>query len=961
MRSKVFSDLVIVYLALYVGILGKKCELVSAAVDKRNLQTAFDGVTSLVTANAFSEATALTNNVDRQVGDRITIVGTVDGLLHGFDEQNNRKWTADVGGGPLSSHHSSGNLDYSVIPATDGSLLLHSGEGMRKTSVTARMLVEQAPFATQDGLIFTSQKSSRVIGVDLGSGRVHQDVLGSVGVGVMGLSADDAKRAGMPRRGASYSRENSFNKKQRSPFLLGRTDYTLRAFDQVTGNEEFNFTYSELRPLHKGAVLLPQVRHGSLSSSGSTEGTKGSDGRVSPQPLPLPLISTPEGDLYFTDNSGQIHRTYALDYPAVSAFTVEDIGEGSMNSAVRTQVGYSVQSLRLAYRMPGTGGTGAVSACSDSENDMIDTKCINAPQKNDHMSPSGSNIIIVRSLNDGGLYALELSGEVNARNSQALSIATSPGGSSADVKGNPLSPISPSILALPGPPPTSSSTLSSSSQLSVDVASSSSSSDSSGDVEAEKEEFGAGGGSIISHPTSTSASTSVIADTSLLLKTFERLLRSKGSKKGPPSVTAVGGAARIGIRALVKMPPSTKGMSRDELLSGWIAEEETEGDNAKDVAAEGDGEAVKLSSSLIGNHFVLQQRFIAPPVKRDLTPRMESQSQSISTYEADGYRWRMGSRGKNRDRDRDRSMRSAGSLYENLGGGSGVDLAGADDVLREHQDESQPLSFVDYLLGFKEEVSGKYLGGDYGNTGGTWDNHDSDHDHFLSDGNAEGGTRSTGGFKSSPSSLPLSLFSTVTYYLHVIEMMMLRLLVFTFSVYVTLYWLRQKGIILPPPFDSVSDQLLTLLERVVLRPEVLLMRTKSFMNMDLLPRDKDREGYRGTGSGMSGDHEIGRDELIRSEDLELIQGGYTSRVGSLLLTADVLGYGSHGTVVLRGSLNGRPVAVKRMMSRFNRAADREVSLLIRSDGHPNVVRYYLRETKNEFVYLALQLCNMSLR
>jgi serine/threonine-protein kinase/endoribonuclease IRE1 len=75
----------------------------------------------------------------------------------------------------------------------------------------------------------------------------------------------------------------------------------------------------------------------------------------------------------------------------------------------------------------------------------------------------------------------------------------------------------------------------------------------------------------------------------------------------------------------------------------------------------------------------------------------------------------------------------------------------------------------------------------------------------------------------------------------------------------------------------------------------------------------------------------------------------------------VLGYGSHGTVVLRGSLNGRPVAVKRMLSRFNRAADREVSLLIRSDGHPNVVRYFLRETKNEFVYLALQLCNMSLR
>ena len=107
MRSNVFSDLVIVYLTLYVGILGRKCEFVSAAVDKKNLQSAFDGVSSLVAANAFSEATALTNNRDSQSGDRITVVGTVDGLLHGFDDQNNKKWTADVGGGPLSSYPNS--------------------------------------------------------------------------------------------------------------------------------------------------------------------------------------------------------------------------------------------------------------------------------------------------------------------------------------------------------------------------------------------------------------------------------------------------------------------------------------------------------------------------------------------------------------------------------------------------------------------------------------------------------------------------------------------------------------------------------------------------------------------------------------------------------------------------------------------------------------------------------------
>jgi len=40
---------------------------------------------------------------------------------------------------------------------------------------------------------------------------------------------------------------------------------------------------------------------------------------------------------------------------------------------------------------------------------------------------------------------------------------------------------------------------------------------------------------------------------------------------------------------------------------------------------------------------------------------------------------------------------------------------------------------------------------------------------------------------------------------------------------------------------------------------------------------------------------------------------------------------------------------------------REISLLIRSDGHPNVVRYFLKEEKRDFVYLGLQLCEMSLK
>lgn len=56
------------------------------------------------------------------------------------------------------------------------------------------------------------------------------------------------------------------------------------------------------------------------------------------------------------------------------------------------------------------------------------------------------------------------------------------------------------------------------------------------------------------------------------------------------------------------------------------------------------------------------------------------------------------------------------------------------------------------------------------------------------------------------------------------------------------------------------------------------------------------------------------------------------RVGCLTVSDTVLGYGSHGTVVYRGLLEGRPVAVKRMLTDFHARADREISLLIESDG-----------------------------
>lgn len=87
----------------------------------------------------------------------------------------------------------------------------------------------------------------------------------------------------------------------------------------------------------------------------------------------------------------------------------------------------------------------------------------------------------------------------------------------------------------------------------------------------------------------------------------------------------------------------------------------------------------------------------------------------------------------------------------------------------------------------------------------------------------------------------------------------------------------------------------------------------------------------------------------------------TLEVGKLTVNLDqVKGRGCHGTVVYSGKLGKRPVAVKRMLSSMYDVANKEVELLIRSDGHPNVVRYFAQEKCRDFVYLALELCTTTM-
>jgi serine/threonine-protein kinase/endoribonuclease IRE1 len=75
----------------------------------------------------------------------------------------------------------------------------------------------------------------------------------------------------------------------------------------------------------------------------------------------------------------------------------------------------------------------------------------------------------------------------------------------------------------------------------------------------------------------------------------------------------------------------------------------------------------------------------------------------------------------------------------------------------------------------------------------------------------------------------------------------------------------------------------------------------------------------------------------------------------------VLGRGCEGTVVYKGKFDGREAAVKRVMSDLIKLIDREVDLLRESDSHPNVIRYFCSESDHHFRYIALELCECSLK
>ena len=107
--------------------------------------------------------------------------------------------------------------------------------------------------------------------------------------------------------------------------------------------------------------------------------------------------------------------------------------------------------------------------------------------------------------------------------------------------------------------------------------------------------------------------------------------------------------------------------------------------------------------------------------------------------------------------------------------------------------------------------------------------------------------------------------------------------------------------------------------------------------------------------------QISKELPLSIEEITAVTGPIIN-IGHLSVDTDnILGYGGHGTMVYKGTFGGRDVAVKRMLKEFFDIASHEVSLLQESDDHPNVIRYYDKETAGGFLYIALELCPASLQ
>lgn len=113
---------------------------------------------------------------------------------------------------------------------------------------------------------------------------------------------------------------------------------------------------------------------------------------------------------------------------------------------------------------------------------------------------------------------------------------------------------------------------------------------------------------------------------------------------------------------------------------------------------------------------------------------------------------------------------------------------------------------------------------------------------------------------------------------------------------------------------------------------------------------------------IPGTDRVGRVTVLSTGNVEpdSTGGGYHVLNNLEIWEEEILGTGSQGTTVHRGRWEGKAVAVKRMLTHHVDIAMREVKTLQDADFHPNIVRYFCQQQRQQFLYIALELCEGSL-
>ena len=551
-----------------------------------------------------------------------------------------------------------------------------------------------------------------------------------------------------------------------------------------------------------------------VDNSGDRQGDSGT--RLSPA-VSHPLISTPDGDLYFTDSHGKLHRSHVLPNPAVNAFMVEDMCDGdvaervfsSQNYPVRTEAGQVVSSLNVAHRM-----------------DFKPGKMI--PKERSQYEDT----IIVKSLNDGGVYLLEL--QVTPTGVGGRKDTEEEGDGDVAVVNESQLTIIPSntlpyqhAMALPAP------------TLAItDINLSTSTKKTTQTEEVER---------ITTEENHSTNSNNITPNAADLFITLQHVTKK----------------ARSGLSARRRRSRLRKIRSSMSLVSFAGSEDDRESTQMEQplVAAT----QLHHSHQLLGKHTLK-----VPAGNRILTGYTGAVAAGALTSRfSEVFKGLWG---------KDAAGNAASSLFSKSEESSSLI---AEDILDLTDPAMQ--SFKDFVLNY-ERPSSTELASPYPPL------NNSDNTSF------------------GPPSTSKYLLLIFERFLWISSLVVFGL----YLIYFVLFNMRYRKLILSQPLAILCDVLLNILDNC-LQPKIVLYNLNLVLQMSQVNESTRKVNVVSETAIAELPSRVSSDEEAR---------GFSIRVGSLLLSSKILGYGCHGTCVFEGSLNGRPVAVKRMLTRFSRAADR---------------------------------------